>query len=113
MCGIFGYVGARTDAAGLVLHGLKQLEYRGYDSWGIAARQMGEPVAALEGFQQPADLVHHGVEYLGRDVPAAEPFGQRHHADRQRGPRDDMVRQPVRAPPGRPRCCRRAARRPG
>src|SRR3954469_15531181 len=41
MCGIFGYVGARTDAPGLVLHGLKQLEYRGYDSWGIAVPQDG------------------------------------------------------------------------
>jgi glutamine---fructose-6-phosphate transaminase (isomerizing) len=36
MCGIFGYVGERTDAAQLVLQGLKQLEYRGYDSWGVA-----------------------------------------------------------------------------
>jgi glucosamine--fructose-6-phosphate aminotransferase (isomerizing) len=36
MCGIFGYVGARNDAAQLILRGLKQLEYRGYDSWGIA-----------------------------------------------------------------------------
>ncbi|MCC6177685.1 MAG: glutamine--fructose-6-phosphate transaminase (isomerizing) [Chloroflexi bacterium] len=36
MCGIFGYVGARHDASQIVLHGLKQLEYRGYDSWGIA-----------------------------------------------------------------------------
>src|SRR5262245_6660008 len=40
MCGIFGYAGGtaegRADAAGLVLQGLKKLEYRGYDSWGIA-----------------------------------------------------------------------------
>ncbi len=36
MCGIFGYVGARTDAAQIVLDGLKALEYRGYDSWGVA-----------------------------------------------------------------------------
>lgn len=36
MCGIFGYVGARTDAAKQTLAGLKLLEYRGYDSWGIA-----------------------------------------------------------------------------
>ncbi|MFN8635012.1 MAG: glutamine--fructose-6-phosphate transaminase (isomerizing) [Chloroflexota bacterium] len=41
MCGIFGYVGARTDASALVLHGLKQLEYRGYDSWGIAVPRDG------------------------------------------------------------------------
>src|SRR5438477_13041435 len=38
MCGIFGYVGAREAAPQLVLAGLKKLEYRGYDSWGIAAR---------------------------------------------------------------------------
>ncbi len=37
MCGIFGYVGPRTNAAALVLEGLKSLEYRGYDSWGVAA----------------------------------------------------------------------------
>src|SRR5438309_86311 len=38
MCGIFGYVGQREEAPQLVLAGLKKLEYRGYDSWGIAAR---------------------------------------------------------------------------
>jgi glucosamine--fructose-6-phosphate aminotransferase (isomerizing) len=38
MCGIFGYVGQRPEAAELVLAGLKKLEYRGYDSWGIAAQ---------------------------------------------------------------------------
>lgn len=38
MCGIFGYVGERTDAAKIVFEGLKRLEYRGYDSWGIVTR---------------------------------------------------------------------------
>ncbi|MDP2671621.1 MAG: glutamine--fructose-6-phosphate transaminase (isomerizing) [bacterium] len=38
MCGIFGYVGKRNDVAQIVLEGLKQLEYRGYDSWGIAVK---------------------------------------------------------------------------
>ena len=36
MCGIFGYVGKRSDAAKIILGGLKRLEYRGYDSWGVA-----------------------------------------------------------------------------
>lgn len=36
MCGIFGYVGTRCDLNTLLHAGLKQLEYRGYDSWGIA-----------------------------------------------------------------------------
>jgi glucosamine--fructose-6-phosphate aminotransferase (isomerizing) len=39
MCGIFGYVGERGDAARLILGGLKKLEYRGYDSWGIAVAE--------------------------------------------------------------------------
>ena len=49
MCGIFGYVGASTKAASIVLKGLKDLEYRGYDSWGIAA------VPATETMRQEDD----------------------------------------------------------
>jgi len=37
MCGIFGYIGKRTDASTVVFEGIKTLEYRGYDSWGVAA----------------------------------------------------------------------------
>src|SRR4051812_33162081 len=35
MCGIVGYVGAQ-QAEGIVIDGLRRLEYRGYDSAGIA-----------------------------------------------------------------------------
>ncbi len=35
MCGIIAYVGPR-DSVGLLMSGLKRLEYRGYDSAGIA-----------------------------------------------------------------------------
>jgi glucosamine--fructose-6-phosphate aminotransferase (isomerizing) len=35
MCGIVGYVGHR-QAADVLLDGLKRLEYRGYDSAGVA-----------------------------------------------------------------------------
>ncbi len=38
MCGIVGYIGAQ-DAAPLILAGLKRLEYRGYDSAGLAVIQ--------------------------------------------------------------------------
>src|SRR6185312_14763277 len=37
MCGIIGYVGPQsTDVASILLDGLSKLEYRGYDSAGIA-----------------------------------------------------------------------------
>lgn len=38
MCGIYGYIGPNTNAPEIVLNGLKKLEYRGYDSWGIASQ---------------------------------------------------------------------------
>src|SRR5262245_60942921 len=44
MCGIFGYVGAGDDGSEIVLRGLKKLEYRGYDSWGIAVDRDGQVV---------------------------------------------------------------------
>jgi glucosamine--fructose-6-phosphate aminotransferase (isomerizing) len=40
MCGIVGYVGTRK-AATIILEGLKRLEYRGYDSAGLALVQDG------------------------------------------------------------------------
>lgn len=37
MCGIVAYLGHRHNASKLVFDGLKTMEYRGYDSWGIAS----------------------------------------------------------------------------
>jgi glucosamine--fructose-6-phosphate aminotransferase (isomerizing) len=40
MCGIVGYIGEK-DATPIILNGLKKLEYRGYDSAGIAVLEDG------------------------------------------------------------------------
>ena len=40
MCGIVGYIGSR-EATSIILNGLKRLEYRGYDSAGLAVIQNG------------------------------------------------------------------------
>ncbi|MGX1757513.1 glutamine--fructose-6-phosphate transaminase (isomerizing) [Streptomyces lydicus] len=45
MCGIVGYIGKR-DVAPLLLEGLQRLEYRGYDSAGIAIHAKGTGKAA-------------------------------------------------------------------
>jgi len=42
MCGIFAYFGEKTHSPKIVIEGLKKLEYRGYDSWGIAYKKEGD-----------------------------------------------------------------------
>lgn len=44
MCGIVGYVGTQPEATNVVLGGLRALEYRGYDSAGIAVLTETKPV---------------------------------------------------------------------
>ena len=43
MCGIVGYIGAQ-QAQDILLDGLSRLEYRGYDSAGIAVMDGGVPL---------------------------------------------------------------------
>lgn len=47
MCGIFGYIG-KKDPLSVCLAGLKKLEYRGYDSSGIAGLFQGQLLACKE-----------------------------------------------------------------
>jgi len=49
MCGIFGVTNDQTNqAAQTVLSGLKKLEYRGYDSWGIALQSQNAKAIQIE-----------------------------------------------------------------
>ena len=53
MCGIVGYVGHR-DCVSIIMEGLKRLEYRGYDSAGIALHGEGalQVVKAVTSFPE-------------------------------------------------------------
>ena len=61
MCGIIGYVGSRP-AKDLLLRGLERLEYRGYDSAGLALREDG----GLDYVRAVGNLSNLKAAYLGR-----------------------------------------------
>lgn len=69
MCGIIGYVG-RQEAAPILLDGLARMEYRGYDSAGVAVRSetKGLQVRKSKGrLQVLSDMIHGGAR-CGRDA---------------------------------------------
>ena len=62
MCGIIGYIGKEEKATNIIMEGLAKLEYRGYDSAGIAVRDGDHPV---EGGRVPAGLCRNRPYPLG------------------------------------------------
>ena len=67
MCGIIGYVG-RQQAAPILLDGLERMEYRGYDSAGVAVRsgEQGLQVKKTKGrLKNLADMIHGGADLEG------------------------------------------------
>ena len=71
MCGIVGYIGEQ-EATPIILEGLKKLEYRGYDSAGIATLSAGE--ACIRRSQ--GKLVN--LEHLLREQPLTGQIGIGH-----------------------------------
>ncbi|MEU3917337.1 glutamine--fructose-6-phosphate transaminase (isomerizing) [Streptomyces sp. NPDC002659] len=65
MCGIVGYVGGQS-ALDVVIAGLKRLEYRGYDSAGVAVLADGGLAAA----KKAGKLVNLEKELVGRPLPS-------------------------------------------
>ena len=59
MCGIVGYLGER-DSLPIILNGLKRLEYRGYDSAGIAIYN-GSNIASCKSKGKISKLEKFGV----------------------------------------------------
>ena len=68
MCGIVGYIGWR-EAAPLLLKGLKRLEYRGYDSAGIALLNHNLLVMKQKGSVSGLEIA---AEELSADMKAAK-----------------------------------------
>ena len=66
MCGVFGYVGQPTDVGNAVLTALKTLEYRGYDSWGLALSTpdhlvIDKDVGRINGHQRAYPISSQGI----------------------------------------------------
>ena len=73
MCGIVGYVGKKRDVIPFILDGLRRLEYRGYDSAGIAVGGSGD---GLELRRAPGKL--RNLEEVIRQQPMHGTYGIGH-----------------------------------
>ena len=60
MCGIIGYIGSKK-ASTILLKGLKNLEYRGYDSAGIATTSHTESIEGNIGIAHTRWATHGAV----------------------------------------------------
>jgi glucosamine--fructose-6-phosphate aminotransferase (isomerizing) len=70
MCGIVGYVGSQ-QALGIVIQGLRRMEYRGYDSAGIAVVDRSGGEARLAGAKKAGKLANLEKELDARPLPAS------------------------------------------
>ena len=92
MCGIVGYVGTQ-QAAPLLLEGLRRLEYRGYDSSGVAVcGPEGLRFCKAKGrLQALSELTEAGKDYRHRPYPLGHP----RRTKRYQRPPPDQRKRPV------------------
>src|SRR5947209_6542870 len=87
MCGIIGYTGTR-EAQPILMEGLHRLEYRGYDSSGLATHQGGK-LHLRKRAGRLHDLIHHLNER-----PAPGSTGISHTRWATHGPANDVNAHP-------------------
>jgi glucosamine--fructose-6-phosphate aminotransferase (isomerizing) len=100
MCGIVGYVGSQ-EAEPILVEGLRRLEYRGYDSSGLATLAAKDDASAPRG-ARPATRLHlrkrsgriHDLVRALRDQPAPGSVGISHTRWATHGPANDINAHP-------------------
>ncbi|WP_334239674.1 glutamine--fructose-6-phosphate transaminase (isomerizing) [Terriglobus sp. ADX1] len=75
MCGIVGYIGPK-DVVPLIVEGLRRLEYRGYDSAGIAVAGIADNPTLLDVRRAPGKLSN--LEAVLKDKPLHGTYGIGH-----------------------------------
>jgi glutamine---fructose-6-phosphate transaminase (isomerizing) len=88
MCGIIGYIG-RKDASPILIEGLRRLQYRGYDSAGLAVLGQGEMHV-----RKKMGSIDEGLAVLLRQQPAAGSVGIGHTRWATHGPPSDENSHP-------------------
>ena len=101
MCGIVGYVGSQA-ATEVVLNGLRRLEYRGYDSAGIAVVHAAEePEAVTLAIAKKAGKLANLEKVLADEPLPAAQLGIGHTRWATHGPPNDRNAHPHRSADGR------------
>jgi glucosamine--fructose-6-phosphate aminotransferase (isomerizing) len=65
MCGIYGYSGINNNAANICLRGISRLDYRGYDSWGVAVVSQGKITIKKSAGKIPAGSIDLSPAFVG------------------------------------------------
>jgi glutamine---fructose-6-phosphate transaminase (isomerizing) len=88
MCGIIGYVGKKS-ASPILLEGLRRLEYRGYDSAGVAVMHSGTLLV-----RKKMGKIGEGIARLLKSEPLAGTLGIGHTRWATHGPPSDINSHP-------------------